>query len=226
MKKISVLFLLLVVSCLSASAQEKLWQLEIHTNEKTSVHGVNFWNKIILISKQDKKEYTIGSSGRLELTELPEGKYKIIVVSRFHQQSEKIIHLTKNRRVNFCLSRVLKKIKPKVFSEQMESGDTLFVLHNASGMSVDAREIRVAKTQNKFFGLYYENGILLQQMELNENQVRFVSKIEMYATKFEAESGCSVIESYTFAMNGKYYSVNDRTCTWGGFNALCKKIFD
>lgn len=187
---------------------------------------MNFWNKVILINEKEKKEFAVGSDGKIVIPALKEGTYNIVWSSRFGQSKKKAILLSKNRQIKFRLEKKLKKINPKIFSKELSNKDTLYILHNASGMSVDAREIRITKNENQFYGLYYEKGLFLQSMILNDNQIQFLSKTEEQATKVETASGCSVIESYTFCLKGKYYSVNDRTCSWGGFNALFKKIFD
>lgn len=187
---------------------------------------MNFWNKVILINEKEKKEFAIGSDGKIVIPALKEGSYSIVWSSRFGQSKKKAISIHKNRQIKFRLEKKLKKINPKIFSKELSNGDTLYILHNASGMSVDGREIRITKNENQYYGLYYEYGKFVQSAELNENQIQFLYKTEEHAPQTEIEGGCSVIESYTFYLKEKYYSVNDRTCSWGGFNALFKKIFD
>jgi hypothetical protein len=210
---------------LHVTAQIPSIQLTIETDQQSSVHGFYFWNEVVLLSTSEKRNATISPTGNFIFQHLPPGKYTLQFTSRFHQTFTKSIALKKNKKVKVKLRAQLKKSSSSAFTSKWKEGDTLYVLHNASGVSVDKQELRFAVQQGKIIALLFENNKLSQRAELTEIQKKFLLEIEKEAVRLPGPGGCSVIESYTFQLNGKYFSFNDYTCSWNGFQRLRDNIF-
>ena len=108
----------------------------------------------------------------------------------------------------------------------MKNGDTLFILHNATGTSVDKIELRLIKDKGQFYILKYIDRLLAERTTLAKADLEWIKSVERELASNKFVSGCSVIETYTLQLKGKYYSVNDNSCTWNGFARINSRFFN
>ncbi|MBC7864638.1 MAG: hypothetical protein IAF38_16820, partial [Bacteroidia bacterium] len=160
-----------------------------------------------------------------KIENLPQGEFTVSIFSLFGQKISKKISLNKNAVLKFKLAKLNKKISPTVFSSKMKDGDTLYILHNASGMPLTTIGIAVLGTD--YYALAFkEMGYKSDnKKKMNEGAIKFLQQTETGSHTHNKTSSCTVIETYTFQMNGKYYSVNDDTCQWINYKKLAGILF-
>ena len=223
MLRVSFLIFFLSFSVLEIIGQS--FQLTIETNQQASVHGVYYWNNVLVKSQSFSTIATVSPNGNFVVHDLPAGKYTLLFSSRFHQSFSKSLTLKKNKTCKIHLFKKLKKTNSPNFIKKLKAGDTLYILHNASGFSVEKEELRFTVDQGKTVALLYNDNQFSQRVELTKEQIYLVTETEKKAVKLPGPSGCSVIESYTFQLNKKYFSVNDYTCNWNAFRRLVQNLF-
>jgi hypothetical protein len=222
--RLIILFLFFELSFIQAQNSPEFFNLKISTDQEISLHGNYFWDKAILSGNKDTVCY-INNQGDFIFLKITPGKYRICLLSRFNQKLYKEIYVSKSTTVKLKSRKILKSTKAKSLFSKLRPGDTLYILHNTTGTSVEDLEFRIVKEKEKHFILKYIRRQLSLKKELDASGLDFIKKFEsdLIAKKFN--SGCSVIETYTMQLNGKYFSVNDNSCTWNGFYSLNTRFF-
>lgn len=219
----------------SLTYAQKKYFLILKTDDQTSVHGISFWRDVVISSPDTTIRYQLHSTPGDTIHNVPEGKYTIHIRSIFDQVVSQKIRIRNNAAAFFSLAKKNKKVSPQVLSKKIKEGDTLFILHNASGMPLSER-MAITRKNGKFYAsiaaIEAGNTNALHTAvsgawtnELDEEKMTSIRQFEETIKTKNKSTGCSVIESYTVRLNGKYYSINDGTCEWAGFSKLLKTLF-
>lgn len=212
--------------CAEIKAQINNYTLEVKVIQDITLHGCFFWRNVIIQGDSIHKSIKINSDSKVLFTDLPEGKYSIKVVSQFNQTKTKNIELGKNSCIIIKTKQNLKKIKPTFLIRRIKNDDTLHIIHNVTGGSIDRVELKLVREKNIFYLLKYANKEFESKKQMSKEDLEFISKTERELISNNFSSGCSVIETYTMHLNGKYFSVNDNSCEWNGFSKLINRFFN
>lgn len=206
--------------------ENKNYTLEVKVIQDITLHGCFFWRNVIVKDDSICKSIKINSDSKVIFTDLRDGKYTVNVVSHFNQIISKNITVNKNSTIIIKTKQKLKKIKTTSLLSRIKNSDTLQIIHNVTGGSIEREELKLIREKNIYHLLKYSNGEFVSKKQMSKEDFEFITQIEKELVSNNFSSGCSVIETYTFHLNGKYFSVNDNGCNWNGFSKLLNRFFN
>jgi hypothetical protein len=207
-------------------SQKKLFSLTLKTDDQNSQHGCSYWQDVKISSKDTNFIYKLHNNAGDKIDSLPAGEYVVTISSVFAQKVTKKVSLVKNETVKFSLEKLNKKVKPEVFSKKMKDGDTLYMLHNATGVYLN-QKIGVTKKSGKYSAFFYKgiSSEITKSYEEPYDAFMYLQQFEKESVNHDKITGCTALEVYTFRLNGKYYVIKDGTCKWSGFFQLITLFF-
>ena len=134
---------------------QKSFSLQLKTDDKTSVHGISYWKDVKIIGADTIILLNSDELPEKKITGLKKGTYTIIFISLFGQQITKRVSVNSDTFVKAKLEKLNKKISPLVFSSKIKKGDTLYIIHNATG-KIPGDKIAVTNSGGKYFAINYK----------------------------------------------------------------------
>lgn len=218
------MFFLILFNSLFGQVSNKKLALTIHIDQEITLHGSYFWEQLTITGSDFSRSISF-SDNTVRLDTLRNDKYTITLVSRFGQRITKSVKLESNQQITFKTKSKLKKVKPKNFIRKALAADTLYILHNVTGNSVNKQQFKIYAVKGLGYMEKYRNRVLEKKVKLSVSDQNFLMAFEMQLMKADFSAGCSVLETYTFCYRGKYFSVNDGSCAWNGISKINERFF-
>ena len=226
------LFIIFYFAPLALFQQSNNYALEIHTDDKSTLHGFSYWGEVKITSKDTSFYYALHSSNPDKIEGLKKGMYTVTCTSVFNHSVSKVVDLGKKKlsKIKFKGLQSYYKKAPEIInlSERIKNNDTLYIIFssNHSGM-IAYEKLGIVKKNGKIIAIQFKGltSDIFQEAGIAEDQFKDVIKFELEAKKLKANPSCNNYETYSMELNGEIFSFVDKTCSWQGLNALKASLF-
>ncbi len=206
--------------------------INISADDEVSMHGFSFWPEIKLSSSDTTIYYILHARSPEQITDLKPGVYTAKLTSIFGHEIIKTVDLTKKNVATLAFKGLKKYYKKspvkESFSSTMKVGDSLFIIHNATAVAIPVIDkIAIVKLNDGYKALRYANLAKTPQIQRKIKNELFLQfrDAESHIRNVTNKNQCTTIETYSFEMSKKIFTINILDCTGIDLSKLIKEAF-
>lgn len=227
MSKLLIIFLFFV-SVLGYSQATK--KITLCTDDKTTLHNFSFWLDVKVKSVDTSFFYALHSNKKDVIEVLKEGKYTLTFNSIFGDKITKEIVVGKKSKyklkVKGLQSTYGKIANTNMFSEKLNSGDTLYFIYSTTGSDITFEKMAVTKLPNGRYMAMLFKGLtdeIFMEYGCDEETFSVVKTTERLLK--EKQVGNFAPDIYTYCLRNAYYSIADPSCNFKALDRMKARLF-
>jgi len=227
MSKLLIIFLFFV-SVLGYSQATK--KITLCTDDKTTLHNFSFWLDVKVKSADTSFFYALHSNKKDVIEVLKEGKYTLTFNSIFGDKITKEIVVGKKSKyklkVKGLQSTYGKIANTNMFSEKLNSGDTLYFIYSTTGSDITFEKMAVTKLPNGRYMAMLFKGLtdeIFMEYGCDEETFSVVKTTERLLK--EKQVGNFAPDIYTYCLRNAYYSIADPSCNFKALDRMKARLF-
>lgn len=227
MSKLLIIFLFFV-SVLGYSQATK--KITLCTDDKTTLHNFSFWLDVKVKSADTSFFYALHSNKKDVIEVLKEGKYTLTFNSIFGDKITKEIVVGKKSKYKLKVKGLQatygKIANTNMFSEKLNSGDTLYFIYSTTGSDITFEKMAVTKLPNGRYMAMLFKGLtdeIFMEYGCDEETFSVVKTTERLLK--EKQVGNFAPDIYTYCLRNAYYSIADPSCNFKALDRMKARLF-
>lgn len=227
MSKLLIIFLFFISVFGYSQATKKI---TLCTDDKTTLHNFSFWLDVKVKSADTSFFYALHSNKKDVIEVLKEGKYTLTFNSIFGDKITKEIVVGKKSKYKLKVKGLQatygKIANTNMFSEKLNSGDTLYFIYSTTGHDITFEKMAVTKLPNGRYMAMLFKGLtdeIFMEYGCDEETFSVVKTTEKLLK--EKKTGNLAPDIYTYCLRNAYYSIADSSCNFKALDRMKSRLF-
>ena len=221
----SIFILFLFTNCkreVTATIKLKIELENRYSSDYPDLVGLRIYKNGKLFKKYvaDKMPYI---EHAITLTKLPSAKYQFEYQNFFHQKIIETLIVDQSKIYNISIypdySNYKKNLSKSIIGK-LKNGESMTIKFKSRGCFNSGKDSIAIKKSNEKYFLTIDR----KYIELKNEDVYFLKKMEAELYELPKDIGCTTVDTYTLVFKDLEIKFTDDTCTWNAWSNMYQKF--